>query len=192
VVGIDLSLTRSAAFYLPSNWKPGGSWAKVKTITVGYPLSKTASATQRDLRIRTIVKALVAFLNEVPVGTRPDIYVTPTKPMKAEWSWPAVYVEDYAYGLAGNSGIRLAELGGALKYAIAQECGVSVEPINMTTARKIFLGKIPKGKGAAQVAVHSTLKRMGFAYEGSDEGDAFVIANAGRSLLGMTAATIGV
>jgi hypothetical protein len=180
VVGIDLSLTRSAAFYLPSDWKPGGSWAKVKTITVGYPLPKTASATQRDLRIRTIVNTLLGFVITSPVGMRPD------------QTWPVIFVEDYAYGLAGNSGIRLAELGGALKYAISQECGVSIEPINMTTARKIFLGKIPKGKGAAQVAVHSTLKRMGFAYEGSDEGDAFVIANAGRSLLGMTAATVGV
>ena len=192
MVGIDLSLTRSAAFYLPSDWKPGGSWAKVKTITVGYPLPKTASATQRDLRIRTIVNTLLGFVITSSVGMRSDIYASPTKPMKMEWSRPGIFVEDYAYGLAGNSGIRLAELGGALKYAISQECSVSVEPINMTTARKIFLGKIPKGKGAAQVAVHSTLKRMGFAYEGSDEGDAFVIANAGRSLLGMTAATVGV
>jgi len=105
----------------------------------------------------------------------------------------SVFVEDYAYGLAGLGGMRIAELGGAVKAQLFAQHAAVVQPVNAMTARKIFLGKLPKGKGAAQKAVQDACIALGLVPKdsGSDEADAFVIANAGRALLGLPFATIG-
>jgi hypothetical protein len=170
VVGIDLSLRRTAAVYLPGDWVPG-EWTGIRWVTAGYELSG-ADPEEVAARLMAIAREVVDFVRGVGAGH--------------------VFVEDYAYGMAGKSRavIGLAELGGAVKVKLL-ESAVVARPANMASARKLFLGKLPTGKGAAQAAVQAALKQMGSPFVGSDAGDAMVVANAGRSLLGMVACVVG-
>jgi hypothetical protein len=98
-----------------------------------------------------------------------------------------VYVEDYAFGLTQNRAHELAEMTGMVKMSFYQ-AGMLVRPVNQSTVRKYFLGKLPPKDRAG--AVHSALKGMGAPWHSSDVGDAFVVANYGRTELGLPGVTL--
>lgn len=163
IVGLDLSLRGAAAVFIPVRWTPG-DWSKLKSRRIGLELPAGASHLSRVDRLTTIADVLVNF---AVFGDS-----------------PIVYVEDYAYGLAAQGGMRIAELGGVVKAAFARK-RLEVTPVNISTARKLFLGKLPS-KGSA-VVTHKMLREMQFPFETSDEGDAFVVANWALESLGRTA-----
>lgn len=166
VFGFDLSLTRTAAVWIPGAWVPG-KWKFLRVMTCGGPI-EGQSPRRRAERLSEIVEQLRSFVG-----------------------WPVqsdarVFCEDHAYGLSARSGMATAELHGAVKSGLYPKV---VEPINVSTARSLFLGKQPKGV-KRQVAVVQALKKAGWPYVGSDEGDALLVANAGRHLIGLPALAI--
>lgn len=175
VIGFDLSLLNSAAVLIPGDWDPTKcDWNRLMYTRVGYPIAKPGKdgPELRARRILHIVTELMAWMGLPP---------------------KRVYVEDYAYGMAGGSAsiTGLAELGGALKFELIRR-GCVVDPVNQSTARKFLLGKLPPKDRA--IAVHKVLEDCGCPWsregEGSDPGDAFVVANYARTELGLPALTI--
>jgi hypothetical protein len=167
VIGIDLSLRRTAAVHLPADWIPG-TWDGVQSMVSEQEGVEGRDPEAHAYRLHAIAERLATFIGVCKVKH--------------------VYCEDHAYGLAGRGGVTLAELAGAVKGRLFAR-GVVVIPVNMMTARKLLLGKLPR-KGAA-TAVQDALKQMGSPFEGSDEGDAWTVANWGRTELGMAGVTLG-
>ena len=106
--------------------------------------------------------------------------------MANDWRVRHVFAEGYTFGAFGASHYQLAELGGAVLFAFAQR-GILVRRINVSTARKYLLGKVPKKN--PKPIVCATLKRAGLTLATDDEYDAFVVANAG---LGVCLGRVGV
>jgi hypothetical protein len=80
------------------------------------------------------------------------------------------------------------ELVGALKLTLARR-GIPVIAVVASSARKLLFGKLPRMKRPEiKKFVRHELRRMGAPetiLAGEDEADAFVIANAGRHALGL-------
>ncbi len=170
VVGLDLSLTRSAACFIPADWEPflhgEVNWGALRTMTVGHPLKKDASPEEKADRLMRIAGSISEWISETSV----------------------VAIEDYAYGLSGNSGMMLGELGGAVKYALWCDLKIGVQVVNQSTARKFLLGKLPP-RDRAMVVV-AQLEEWGCPFETVDAKDAFVIASYYRTELGMPGLTL--
>lgn len=160
ILGLDLSLRGAAAVYIPERWQLC-KWQTLRTGVFGGELPKDATPMQKAERLMQIATALYDFADTASRGN--DDY--------------RVYVEDYAYGLAAFSGMRIAELGGAVKLVFCQ-MGYAVTPVNISAARKRFLGDRYVTKGSA-VVTHRLLKEMKTGFKTADEGDAFVVANWG-------------
>lgn len=165
VVGLDLSLRLAAAVALPSSWDPASDarW-DVPNLRVGGELDQyDGSAAER---VNSIVDAVTLFV------------------IKHGGHSPRVFVENYAFSRQGTGSASLVvELGGALKFWLRRRTGVEVASVNDNTARKFFLGKLPAKNRAA--ATHEMLKKIGCPWPESDRGDAWVIANYGRSECGL-------
>ncbi len=123
-IGLDLSLRSAAAAFIPDDWDINSSdrWNHVRTVSVGYPLPKGSDHEARVKRLHFITSELASWVGPTHKGA--GIHV---------------YVEDYAYGLAGQSGMVLGELGGAVKVAL-YNLGHVVVPANQSTVRKFLLG----------------------------------------------------
>lgn len=186
VVGLDLSLRRAAACWVPPDWSVG-DWGALRFCVAGCEVKGRDPEAVAD-RLVTVSAAMVDFISTVwPTG--PKTFLVHDRP--AQVPVPAIYVEDYGFG-AQNAGMWLAELAGAVKCEVRRrwkQHGAVVVPVNQNTARKTFFGdnKLPQGKGAVPAAISTALRRIGFPHEGSDEGDAAIIAWHGRSLHGMPA-----
>lgn len=168
IIGLDLSLRCAAAVSLPIDWNPG-SWRTIDTMTIGQNLPKDASAFDAAMRLVEICRAISRFVEKRAVK--------------------AIYVEDYAYGLSGQGRkMRIGELGGAIKMTLLKDYDLVVTPVNVMTARKYLLGKLPRANQAA--AAMDGLKAMGAKFATSDEADAFVIANYGLSEQGQPGLSI--
>jgi Holliday junction resolvasome RuvABC endonuclease subunit len=95
-----------------------------------------------------------------------------------------VVIEGYAFGAAGNSTISLAELGGAVRMMIDDEClrhGV----LSFVQIPPPVLKKYATGKGTADKIAMVVAARDRLGYEGQqpDEADALWLREAGRTLL---------
>lgn len=158
VLGLDLSTTASAAVAVPLDWD--GDWSRVRSLVVGERLRRDASDAERARRTETIAARLVAF----------------ARVTGATSAW----VEGYAYSQA-TAAHTLAELGGVVRLELVR-AGFELHTANMSTARKLLLGKVPR-QGAKR-AVFETLGAAGARFETEDESDAFCAANLGLSELG--------
>jgi hypothetical protein len=163
VVGLDLSLRCSAAVYVPPRWT-FGRWSVLRSQTFVCRADEKGPQ-----RLAYIAEGIAMFVRR--------------------WGDCAVFVEDYAYGMMAGSAsmLQLAELGGAVKARLYTDCKVTARPMNQSTARKLFLGKLPQKDRA--MLTHRAIKALGTCFKTADEGDAWVVANAGRSELGMQAVT---
>lgn len=175
-MGIDLSLRSAGAVVLGPRWDPAKPWGlHLHATRVGYELAEPTPEAKAK-RLFDIAEGLYAFAWEHEVTD--------------------VFIEDYAFGLAGNSGIAIAEVGGAVKSFFFNGvwdgptgCRLIVRPANISTVRKFLLGKLPKN---SKVRTHQLLKdEMGCPFKTSDERDAFVVANYGRSELGLPGISLG-
>jgi hypothetical protein len=165
VAGLDLSLRASAAVVLCRDWSPG-DWSAVRSMIVGRALKKDASEHARIERVRWIAEELITFV--VKAGATD------------------VFVEGYAFS-KGTAAHALAELGGHTRVRL-RESGVNVYTVNMTSARKLLLGRVPRSD--AKIAVYSALRSAGWSVATTDESDAFACANYGLTEIGLTALSL--
>lgn len=172
VVGLDLSLTGAAACYLPPDWDY--TRATMRTTVVGYQLTSTITPRDRIVRIASVVTHMSTLIRSIRM-TDPGV---------------RVYVEGYAFSARSTAVTKLAELGGAMRYALWTGFGITIEEMVASRARVYLLGKLPRGKGTQKSAVVAALKSFRFEFGSGDEADAFVVANAARAELGMAGITL--
>ncbi len=184
LLGLDLSLSASAAVALPADWAPG-DWDVPSLVVPAVEVEEDRDAFHAR-RTGVVANALLRFAVEHGVTD--------------------VYCEGYAYGRQ-NAREALAELGGVVKdyflrrgrdvWSMTAQTGEVprpprewvVRPVNMASARKTLLGKVPSKKTSGVPVkdhVNSQLAKMGARFKTMDEGDAFVVANHARMLLGLS------
>lgn len=171
VLGLDLSLTASAIVVLPTRWQPG-TWS-LRTFVIK---TKHVPSTMPSHYIRRHQMERLDSISRFLLDAAKKTNAT------------HVFVEDYAFAAKQTSGRAVAELGGVVKHAFWQE-GLDVIPMNMASARKTLLGHVPAKRTsgiAVKDYVNHALSKMGARFESMDEGDAFVVANAGRAQLGLS------
>jgi hypothetical protein len=155
ILGLDLSATAPAAVAVPVGWN--GDWSQVRSKRWEHPLTKDATDNARIMRCRVIAFDVWAF---------------------AEQNGCAVaWIESYAYGMM-TAAHTLAEVGGVVR-SLLDSRGIQLRTANMSSARKLLLGKIPKGKGLAKKVCAAALLSCGSPAWSLDESDAFVAANWG-------------
>lgn len=169
VVGLDLSLTATAACALPMPWD--GSVARIRTRIFGSKLTNDATPEQQAERRAAIADGVLAFCREVEATH--------------------VGYEEYAHNMSAQKNAAMTrELGGVVKDRLFVGWTVVPVAIVASSARKILLGVIPKqGKGQTKPYVVRNVKRLGAPVDGwtDDEIDAFVVANAMLERAGSTA-----
>lgn len=158
LLGIDLGTRACAAVAVPADWD--GVWARVRSIVVGEPLRRDSSDAERARRTETIATRLVTFARETGASV--------------------ALVESYAFGKS-TAAHTLGELGGVVRLEFVR-AGLEVRTINLSTARKLLLGKVPRSD--AGVACYSTLRAAGAHFETADEAAAFTVANVELAELG--------
>lgn len=158
ILGLDLSTRAAAAVAVPQDWD--GRWSRIRSTVVGEPLQREATDEQRARRTETIAARLVAFACTQGVTS--------------------VWIEGYAFSQA-TAAHTLAEVGGVVRLELVR-AGFEIRTANMSTARKLLLGKVPR-KGAKD-AVVATLRAAGATFGTADEADAYCCANLGLSELG--------
>lgn len=104
------------------------------------------------------------------------------------WKPKHIFIEDYPFSNNTAGSRERAEFAGIVKQALwLQHEAWLPTPVNISTARKTFLGNFfPQGKGLAKLVVFESLKSLGFKLAFDDEADALVIANHAASILGRT------
>lgn len=174
VMGLDLSLTRSAALLIPLSFGNDKSWSDIKCKVFGYDLVSDAIERARMDRCLHIAKTVVEFAAANQVM--------------------AVFVEQYAFNRAFNAA-RLGELGGIVKTQMILSLGMCPKPLTATAARKLVLGRLPSAKSMGVKSLPKGFQKkytreslLSAGAPGSwkdDECDAFVIANAGLHECGL-------
>lgn len=164
-MGLDLSTRATAAMIAPLNWS--GDWLMTRTLVVGEKLDRSASDMDRALRTGNIAEQVCRFARDYAVGT--------------------AWIESYAFGM-NTMAHTAGELGGVVRLELIR-MGVHVRTANMSTGRKLILGHVPRGKGAAKKAVFHTLQAAGMPFRSPkttwlDEADSFVALNLGLSEAG--------
>lgn len=180
VIGMDISWRRPAMVVLPANWKPG-DWKTIRSFAFAESRSeKTLNEVECIERTERLVTKIAGVIKHQlfsdPYSNHVDQSVH-------------CFIEQYAYAQHQQGGhARIVEFVGALKLEVWRECGILLLPVIGTSARKLLLGRIPRSVGKVKVYVQTEVFRMGAPKEWTeDEVDAFVIANCGRSLLGLPA-----
>lgn len=166
-VGLDLSLTASAACAVPLNWNH--DLALVKTYIVGRKL--TLEATPQDAldRMLEIADGIFEFCRTVQARH--------------------VWIEQHAFGAQGRNANQTIEMTGIVKAKLYEDWGIVVVPIVASSARKILLQRLPR-KDVKKFAVRN-IKRLGgqAATWTDDQCDAFCVVNAALMKIGGTAMT---
>jgi hypothetical protein len=132
LLGIDLGTRACAVVACPTDWD--GQWPRVRSVVVGEPLRRDATDAERARRTETIAMRLVAFARETG----------------ASQAW----IESPAY-----SQNTAAHVLGALRGVVSLElvrAGVDIRTAPMSSARKLFLGRLPRAD--VKVAVYQALR----------------------------------
>lgn len=169
-LGFDLSLTAPAAVALPLDWRPG-DWKRARAWLTKPRAPKgddTAGQLERYVQIR-------------------------------EWSWaimhelkgPNLYgIEAYAFSKNNASASKLMELGGIVRLHAWDEFDAVPLVIAASSARKTFLGKVPRAD--QKIAVQVALGKCKAPREWEENiCDAFVVANHMLGELGSAVLTLG-
>jgi Holliday junction resolvasome RuvABC endonuclease subunit len=162
ILGIDPSLTRSAAVLIPPGWELG-DWLTLRWCSVEIPPGD-GTERQRVERMGEIVDRLLNFVSE------------------HSGSEVRGWVEQYAFNARSASVTKLAELGGILRHQFLIEFGVPLEPVTASQARKQLLGKLPRKD--QKLAVQLALGRAGAPFVNGDECDAACVAFWGLTEIG--------
>lgn len=174
IVGLDLSLSHPAAFALASDYRNVYEPALVEREEWDLGPLEEQSPEAKINRIEFIAARVLEFCAHVQATN--------------------IYVENYAFSMGhSTSATKLAELGGAVRYAVRTQRGQIITPVGASAARKVFLGDVPK-KGAKEwtrARVQEACANLVGADASDDLCDAFVVANFGRHDLGLPCLTLG-
>lgn len=162
ILGLDLSATAPAAVAIPVGW--AGDWTRVRSQRWEFKLTKKASDNDRARRCLKIGEHIGLFAHR--------------------HGCTEAWIESYAYGKK-TAAHTLAEVGGVVRVVLLEQ-SVQLRTANMSSARKLLLGKIPIGKGQAKKACSACLLEAGSPAWSLDESDAFVAANLGLYEMGAT------
>lgn len=160
--GIDLSQTGLGLVAVPGDWDL--NWDRIVRRTVGRKLEKGAPPWEAAERLEYLVSEAVAFFRGAGVTH--------------------AFVESYPKaGRVYNLDME-CELGGAIKLAMRRDLRITVHTSQLSTARKLVMGKLPRAD--VKKIVHATVRSLGpgKAWTG-DEIDAWVAVNLGMSFLGL-------
>ena len=171
ILGLDLSARAAAAVAVPREWD--GVWRRVKTLVVGEALGRDATDRDRALRCIYIAEQIVGFARRQAVTH--------------------AWIEGYAFS-QHTAAHTIAEVGGVVRAELLR-AGIEIRTANMSTARKLLLGKLPPRRTAdekagkvkkptAKDAVVEALRMAGAAFRTVDEYDGFTAANFGMSEIG--------
>lgn len=171
LLGLDLSARAAAAVMVPLDWD--GQWRRVKTLVVGEALGRDATDLARAQRCGFIAERIVEFARRHHVAQ--------------------AWIEGYAFDQS-TAAHTVAEVGGVVRLELVR-AGIEIRTANMSTARKLLLGRLPPRRTAAEKAakvkkpsakdvVVATLRQTGAAFQTTDEFDGFVCANYGMSEAG--------
>jgi hypothetical protein len=164
ILGIDLSVTGLGLVAVPGDWDL--DWRRIRRTTLGIKLSRGASAADHIRRRSALARDVVAWATHV----------------RATHVW----IEGYpASGRVFNLAM-VAEIGGVARDHLATRLGLYAETAPQSTARKLFLGKLPREDKKAHVV--QAIQALASPSWTPDECDAFVAANFGLSELGFPCA----
>lgn len=154
LLGLDLSPRAAAAVAVPTDWD--GVWRRVASVVVGESLRRDASDAERARRTESIAARLVAF----------------ARAQSATEAW----IEGYAFSRQ-TAAHTLGELGGVVRLELVR-AGLEVRTANVSSARKLLLGRLPRqdSKAAVQAALFAAGAPRSWS---ADEADAFVACNFG-------------
>lgn len=182
LLALDLSLRGLGMVVIPSDW--GGDWMQVGRKTFEHPLPKDASALDQVDRLAALSARVVQFAQA--------------------WQFDCergdeIVVEDYAFSQGDGRAHALGELGGVVKLRVFSELAIVVQPVNMNTARKFLMGRMPRkgevlgprkkdqgGKAWAQEAARRAGCPEGWT---EHERDAWIVGNCRAGELGWHAVT---
>ena len=162
ILGLDLSLTGSAGCRLPAGWDPTHPWDGVTWERFG-----AAGKLQGEERVQGIVEGVLRMVTPL---TR------------------HVYFEQYSFSKIQGKAFERAELVGAIKRELFVRHGFRMQPVVASAARKILLG--PRRKRTSvewKRTIAYELEMMGCPIDDGDSRDAFVVCNAARYQLGLSA-----
>jgi hypothetical protein len=161
VLGLDLSLTGSAAVVLPKGWNPSAPWTAISFQRFGE---------QGALRGQERTSAIVHAVWKLAV--REGV----TK----------AFVEQYAFSFAPNAITHVAELVGAIKETLHTSLKIETVPIVASSARKLLFGKLPRmSRKETKALIKSEFEKLGAPFPDEDTRDAFIVCNAARHTLGL-------
>lgn len=177
LVGLDLSTSAAAAVAVPTDWD--GNWQRVQSVVVGNP--KPARMKPEQLREWDTEDARIQRAERIA-----QLLGNFCRGVGASEAW----IESYAFNLH-TSAHTLGELGGIVRLELMR-AGIALQVAQMSTARKLLLGHVPRGKAqvpgskqttsAAKIAARSALVHAGAPPDWTlDQVDAMVAVNLGLS-----------
>jgi len=160
LLGIDFSVRATGLVAAPADWD--GSWSKVHWATVGETLPRDASDVQRARRMESLARGICAFarMHDVDVA----------------------WFESYGFAQA-RAAHTIAEACGVTRLELVR-AGIEIRTANMSAARKLLLGKVPRTSTEVKAAVYKVVREAGAPVDSYDLADAFVALNWGMSELG--------
>lgn len=165
ILGVDPSLVGCGMALLPSGWT--GSWDHVARATVGYSLPQSSKCSDHITRLEYLSAKVLAFAREHGV-THVGLESFPFGKTSAAWS------------LGRLHGVLMVDLSRA---------GFVVHSVPISSARKIFLGKLPRK--AAKQAIADHWARLKAPWATLDECDAAACANYLSAQLGGSYFNVG-
>jgi len=160
IVGIDSSLTAFGLCAIPAAFSVH-DWNRLKMRTV---VTKPGSC-DAD-RFAHIARCAVSFC--------------------AAMNADAVFIEDVPSLLRSKSTKRLTKLSGVVEHELRKNLGLEPTLVNISSARKLLLGSVPRGE-LAKVVVFESCRSFSPLFEDDAQADAFAVANYGRSEMGLWA-----
>lgn len=168
LAALDLSLTSTGGVALPAGW--GGDWTLIERMNVGYGL-EAPTLYDEARRSHDVAADVVEWLFWLCHGDPTRI---------------RVFVEDLPRFGRAFSVLELAMLRAEIQHELTT-FHVVLEPVQLSTARKTLLGKVPQGKGIAKKTAIATVRSLtGDAdpFVSDDEVEAFVVLNDAMIKLG--------
>jgi len=164
VLGLDLSLSGSAAVWMPPDWSPERAW-----VVDHARMTDEGKLLGRERR-RAIVDALLRFADARRIDH--------------------AYVEEHSFSKNQGMAFSRAELVGAVKDQFERQLGVVILPVVASHARKVLFGRVRKMNRAEWKAyLREAFGLLGWPagteLPDEDTRDAYVVANAGRHELGV-------
>ena len=161
-MGLDLSLTGSAAVILFADWTPSKPWKNL-----ARERYDEEGKLPGVMRAEAVAGAILKFASVYGVA-------------KAA-------VEQYAFSFRSDTLTETAELVGAVRLKLYEEIDLELFPVVASSARKTLLGPMPKmSRKEWKAHLKHVFDGWGAPFDDEDTRDAFVVVNRLRHDLGLS------